>query len=57
MVYIVHFDVLVLIRLLKHDRYSSNVIKLVNNQDVMYVCDFSLAKISHTMCCLKIAKL
>ena len=44
-----------LIRFLKHDRYSNEAIKLVNNADVMYVHDVSL--IGHAMSRLKMAKL
>ena len=52
---IVCFDVFMLIRFLKDDRYSDEAIKLVNNVDVMYVRDVSL--ISLAMSWLKMAEL
>ena len=52
---IVCFDVFMLNRLLKDDRYSDEAIKLVNNADVMYVRDVSLT--SHAMSWLKMAEL
>ena len=54
MVCIVCFDVFMLIRFLQHSRYSSEVIKLVNN---CRMDDISFAEIDHTMRWLKIAKL
>ena len=36
MVCIICFDVLALIKFLKHDRYSSKVTKLINNLNVTY---------------------
>ena len=52
---IVCFDVFMLIRFLKDDRYSDEAIKLVINVDVMYVRDVSL--ISLAMSWLKMAEL
>ena len=37
MVCIICFDVFTLIRFLEHGRYSSQLIKLVNNSDVTYM--------------------
>ena len=64
MVCIIYFDVFKLIRFLKLGRYSSKVIKPVNNPDVMYMAFYwlnqscyALAEISHAMHWVKLAEL
>ena len=50
------FGVFGIIRFLKQNRYSSDIIKLVNNSDVTYVT-FDCLKIGHTMHWLTIIEL
>ena len=57
MVCIICFDVFVLIRVVKHDRYSSKVIKLVNNPAEHDVSGISLANTGQAMHWLKMAEL
>ena len=42
-----------LIRFLKHDRYSSEVTKPINNPEVIYIRNILLAKAGQAMCCIQ----